>query len=74
MNERAPLAFTGTVILPDQLLPDGVVLCSGDRITAVGRAAEIPVPGDATVIAAAGGYISPGERGRTTWTERARLC
>ena len=60
MNERACLAFTGTVILPDHLLPDGVVLCSGDRITAVGRAAEIPVPGDAALIAAPGGYISPG--------------
>lgn len=60
MNVRAPLAFTGTVILPDRLLSDGVVLCSGDRITAVGRALEIPMPREATVIAAPGGYISPG--------------
>jgi N-acetylglucosamine-6-phosphate deacetylase len=60
MNERAPLAFTGTVILPDRLLSDGVVLCAGERICAVGRAGEIPLPPQVAVIAVPGGYISPG--------------
>src|SRR5688572_33129326 len=59
MNEPL-LAFTGKVILPDRLLPDGVVLCAGGRIAAVGSAGEVTVPGEARVIAAAGGFVSPG--------------
>jgi N-acetylglucosamine-6-phosphate deacetylase len=60
MNVHTDLAFTGTLILPGQLLSDGVVLCSGERITAVGRAADIPIPPGLTAIASPGGYISPG--------------
>ena len=60
MIEPKPLVFTGTVILPDRLLSNGVVVCAGDRIAAVGSAGEITVPRDATVIDARGGFISPG--------------
>jgi N-acetylglucosamine-6-phosphate deacetylase len=60
MTEPTHLAFTGTVILPDRLLPDGVVVCSGERIAAVGRARDVSVPRGATVIAVEDGYVSPG--------------
>jgi N-acetylglucosamine-6-phosphate deacetylase len=60
MSESKPLVFTGTVILPDRLLSNGIVVCAGDRIAAVGSAGEIPMPRDATVIDARGGFISPG--------------
>lgn len=60
MHEPAPLAFTGTIILPEGLLSEGVVLCKGGRIIAVGPAGEVPVPREATVVAAGDGYISPG--------------
>jgi N-acetylglucosamine-6-phosphate deacetylase len=59
MNELL-VAFTGKVILPDRLLPDGVVLCEGGRIAAVGTVGEVHVPAEVTVIAAEGGFISPG--------------
>ncbi|MDZ4821795.1 MAG: amidohydrolase family protein [Planctomycetota bacterium] len=57
------LFFRGNVILPNELLPDGVVVVEDDRIVAVGPASEIAQPADAadvTLIDAADGYISPG--------------
>jgi N-acetylglucosamine-6-phosphate deacetylase len=60
MNVPAPLVFTGTVVLADRLLSNGIVVCAGDRITAVGSAGEIPVPRDATVIESRNGFIAPG--------------
>ncbi len=59
MNEPL-LAFIGNVILPDRLLHDGVVLCREGRIVAVGPAAGVAVPPDATMIAGGDGFISPG--------------
>ncbi len=54
-----PLIFhNGTVVLPDKLLPDAVVVCEGGRITRVGRARKLPR--DATLVDANGGYIAPG--------------
>ncbi len=55
-----PLAFAGTVILPDRLLPDGIVLCLGDRITAVGARAAIPLPAHTAIVSVKDGYIAPG--------------
>ena len=50
----------GTLILPDRTVDDGVVVCSGGRISAVGTAGEIPVPAGAVTIDAGGGYVAPG--------------
>jgi N-acetylglucosamine-6-phosphate deacetylase len=52
--------FNGTVILPDDMLKDGVVLCNDGVIEAVGLAEEIPLPRDARTIDAGGAYIAPG--------------
>lgn len=54
-----PLVFhNGTLVLPDKLVPDAVVVCEGGRITRVGRARKLPR--DATLVDANGGYIAPG--------------
>ncbi len=49
----------GTLVLPDQLRPQGRVVIRGGRITAIESAAA-KVPKGATVIDARGGYIAPG--------------
>ncbi|MDE2784873.1 MAG: amidohydrolase family protein [Gemmatimonadota bacterium] len=41
-------------------IPDGVVIAEGDRIVAVGPAAEVTVPDGATIVDAAGGAVMPG--------------
>lgn len=55
-----PLAFVGTIVLPDRLLPEGTVLCQGDRIMAVGPRETVSLPPDTAVVSANDGYISPG--------------
>lgn len=52
------LIQNGTLILPDQLIEGGAVLCERGKITAVGK--DITEPKNAIVIDAKGGYISPG--------------
>ncbi|MEN9813187.1 MAG: hypothetical protein RL479_1873, partial [Verrucomicrobiota bacterium] len=47
----------GTVILPDRLLRGATVECVGGRIRRIGRGRP---PRGATVVDAAGGYVSPG--------------
>ncbi len=54
------LVFRGTVVLPSELLPDAVVVVENERIVAVGRARDVKLPGDAPIIDAKDGYISPG--------------
>lgn len=51
-------AWRGNVILPDRVLPDGVVLCERGRIVEVSRRKRLPR--EARVIDAGTGYISPG--------------
>ncbi|HXJ41596.1 MAG TPA: amidohydrolase family protein [Bryobacteraceae bacterium] len=54
-------AFRGPVILPDRLLPAGVVICDAETILEVRSKASSRLLKQATVIdAPAGGYISPG--------------
>ncbi|HUR60409.1 MAG TPA: amidohydrolase family protein [Opitutaceae bacterium] len=53
------LAFTGTVVLPDRLLQNGIVVCRDGVITEVGDARTIVVPPNAERIPAAG-YVAPG--------------
>lgn len=54
------LVFRGTVVLPDSLIRQGVVVVQGDRITAVGQASDVSAPAGATVIDAGDGYVCPG--------------
>jgi N-acetylglucosamine-6-phosphate deacetylase len=60
LKAASPVAFSGTVILPDRLLSDAIVLCRGDRIVAVGPRGTIALPDDATVVSSKDGYIAPG--------------
>jgi N-acetylglucosamine-6-phosphate deacetylase len=48
--------LNGTLVLPDRLLPEGVVKVAGGRITAVGSEAQP----EGEVIDLAGGYLTPG--------------
>ena len=52
------LIQNGTLILPDQLIEGGAVLCERGKITAIGK--QVAAPKKAVVIDAKGGYISPG--------------
>jgi N-acetylglucosamine-6-phosphate deacetylase len=54
------LCFTGSIVLPDRVLPDGVIVCRDGRIVAVDTRAQAAIPRAATVIDAGAGYISPG--------------
>lgn len=55
----APILIqNGTLILPDQLIEGGAVLCERGKIKEVGE--SVAVPKNAIVIDARGGYISPG--------------
>ncbi len=57
-REPAVVFHNGTVVLPDKLLPDAVVVCEGGCITRVGRTRKLPQ--GATLVDAKGGYIAPG--------------
>lgn len=54
------IAFTGTLILPDRLQEESIVVCQDARIIAFGRKGEISIPFAAEVIPWEHGYISPG--------------
>ncbi len=54
----ATVFISGTVVLPERLVPDGMVVCSKGRITAVEKARR-RVPEGAEIVDAKGGYISP---------------
>lgn len=54
------IVFRGTVVLPIDLLPHGIVVIEDGRIVAVGPERDVKVPVGAEVIDADDGYISPG--------------
>ena len=64
MNDNpfsSTLAFhNGTVILPDSILDDGIVVSRDGRIDKVGPAVEIDISACAETVDAQGGYIAPG--------------
>lgn len=60
MAASPALVFTGTLVLADKLLPDGVAVCRDGRVVAVGARAKTKVPAGARVIDAGAGYIAPG--------------
>jgi N-acetylglucosamine-6-phosphate deacetylase len=53
------IVFRGTLVLPAELLPQGVVVVEQERIVAVGSERDVKAPVTAEVIDAQG-YISPG--------------
>lgn len=64
-----PVAVSGNLVITNgtiidgtgaEAIPDGVVVIAGDRITAVGQAADFVLPQDAARIDAQGGTILPG--------------
>jgi N-acetylglucosamine-6-phosphate deacetylase len=54
------LVFRGTVVLPADVLPRGVVVVEDGRIVAVGAEGDVTLPAHARVIDAHDGYVSPG--------------
>jgi imidazolonepropionase-like amidohydrolase len=44
------IVFRGTVVLPAELLPQGVVVVEIERIVAVGRASDVMLPAGARTI------------------------
>lgn len=62
MPTPTPIALVGARVVPIDGDPfdDGVVLLRDGRIEAVGPASSIPVPGDAEVVDADGGWVLPG--------------
>src|SRR5262245_42347880 len=57
---HSSIAFRGTLVLPENLLPEGVVVVANGRLVAVGRACDVPLPAGVAFTDAQGGYISPG--------------
>lgn len=54
------IVFRGRVVLPSEVLPQGVVLVENEQIVAVGPERDVRMPAGAEVIDAQDGYISPG--------------
>jgi len=50
----------GTLMTPFEAIPRGVVVFRDGKIVAVGRAAEVKIPKEATVIDASGRIVAPG--------------
>src|SRR5438477_3358732 len=48
------------ILTPDRVLEDGAVLVRGDRIAAVGVAADVPCPPEARQLPANGLLLAPG--------------
>jgi imidazolonepropionase-like amidohydrolase len=60
---RTPLAITNVAVIDTTggpSLPDGTVLITGDRISAVGKSDTLAVPRDAMVIDGTGKFLIPG--------------
>jgi imidazolonepropionase-like amidohydrolase len=53
-------AVTVIDVMDGSLLPEQTVLVVGNRIVAVGTTREVPIPRDAKLVEAAGGYLIPG--------------
>lgn len=54
------MVFRGNVVLPTELMPNGVVVVEDERIVAVGSESKVKLPTGAEVIDAQDGYVSPG--------------
>lgn len=58
MSTSSFVVINGTIVLPDRLIPDGMICWEGKSITAVGRRRRLPR--GVTVLDAEGGYVTPG--------------
>lgn len=58
MSDARFAIVNGTIVLPDRLIPDGMICWAGDRITSVGRRRRLSQA--VTVMDASGGYVTPG--------------
>jgi imidazolonepropionase-like amidohydrolase len=61
--QENPLVFVHATVIdatgtPAQ--PDVTVVITGDRITAIGKSAEVPLPANARIVEAAGKFLIPG--------------
>ena len=57
------VAFTNVTVIPmdrERAIPDQTVVVRGERIVAMGRAAEVQVPADATRVDGRGKFLMPG--------------
>lgn len=52
--------INATVVMRDYLIPDGVILLDGERISRVGKAKDVSIPESAEIIDADGLYVGPG--------------
>ena len=52
--------YNGELILSDRTVKDGVLVCRGGRIAAIGSAGDLPIPAGAIRVDAKGGLIGPG--------------
>lgn len=60
---RGTIAITGATLVTmdgDEVVEDGTVVVTDNRITAVGPSAEVEIPGGAEVVDASGKWIVPG--------------
>jgi hypothetical protein len=60
---RGTVAFTHVNLIPmtrDTVLEDVTVLVDGDRIAAIGRTADLPLPAGTRVVAGTGRWLMPG--------------
>jgi N-acetylglucosamine-6-phosphate deacetylase len=60
MKNGALIFYNGTVILPDREVENGIVVCRGGRIEAVGDAEQTAMRHEGLRVDARGGYIVPG--------------
>ena len=61
-KNTGPIAWVNATLLPVDRpqIQNGVIVCSAEKILAVGEAKSVTIPGDATVIDAKGKWIMPG--------------
>ena len=60
MNDRATAILNGILVLPNELVNDGIAVFRGDRIVDIGPRSEVKLPERTVEIDAHGGYIAPG--------------
>ena len=59
-SQKYLIIKNGTLITPEQEIADGIVIVQNEKIIEVGKRGEIKEPGNAEIIDAKNGYISPG--------------
>ncbi len=62
-NPNGRIAFSNCRIITmngDEVIEDGVIIINGNKIEAIGKSGEVPIPSDAKIFAAAGKTIMPG--------------